>query len=30
MISLQDALAASIRPEDLRIALTQAGVSSAY
>jgi twitching motility protein PilT len=30
MISLQDALAASTRPEDLRIALTQAGVSSAY
>ena len=30
MISLQDALAASARPEDLRIALTQAGVSSAY
>ena len=30
MISLQDALAASVRPEDLRIALTQAGVSSAY
>lgn len=30
MISLQDALAASARPEDLRIALTQAGVGSAY
>jgi twitching motility protein PilT len=30
MISLQDALVASARPEDLRIALTQAGVSSAY
>ena len=30
LISLQDALAASARPEDLRIALTQAGVSSAY
>ena len=30
MISLQDALAAATRPEDLRIALTQAGVSSAY
>ena len=30
MISQQDALAASTRPEDLRIALTQAGVSSAY
>ena len=30
MISLQDALAASTRPEDLRIALTSAGVSSAY
>ncbi|MEQ1786152.1 MAG: PilT/PilU family type 4a pilus ATPase [Acidimicrobiales bacterium] len=30
MVSLQDALAASARPEDLRIALTQAGVASAY
>jgi twitching motility protein PilT len=30
MISQQDALAASARPEDLRIALTQAGVTSAY
>ena len=30
MISQQDALAASTRPEDLRIALTQAGVTSAY
>ncbi len=30
LISLQDALAASARPEDLRIALTQAGVSTAY
>jgi twitching motility protein PilT len=30
MISLQDALAASTRPEDLRIALTHAGVNSAY
>ena len=30
MISQQDALAASGRPEDLRIALTQAGVTSAY
>jgi twitching motility protein PilT len=30
LISFQDALAASVRPEDLRIALTQAGVSSAY
>ena len=30
LVSLQDALAASPRPEDLRIALTQAGVSSAY
>jgi len=30
MISLQDAVAAADRPEDLRIALTQAGVSSAY
>jgi twitching motility protein PilT len=30
MISLQDALAASTRPEDLRIALTSAGVSNAY
>lgn len=30
LISLQDALAASARPEDLRIALTQAGVSTSY
>jgi twitching motility protein PilT len=30
MISQQDALAASTRPEDLRIALAQAGVSSPY
>jgi twitching motility protein PilT len=30
MISLQDALTASTRPEDLRIALTAAGVTSAY
>src|SRR5436190_1170831 len=30
MVSLQDAIAAADRPEDLRIALTQAGVSSAY
>jgi twitching motility protein PilT len=30
LISLQDALAASPRPEDLRIALNAAGVSSAY
>ncbi len=30
LISLQDALAASPRPEDLRIALTQAGVSTAH
>ena len=28
LISLQDALAASARPEDLRIALTHAGVSA--
>jgi twitching motility protein PilT len=30
MVSLQDALAAAARPDELRIALTQAGVSSAY
>ncbi len=30
LISLQDALAASTRPEDLRIALAQAGVNSAF
>jgi hypothetical protein len=30
LISQQDALAASGRPEDLRIALTSAGVTSAY
>jgi twitching motility protein PilT len=30
LISLPDALAATTRPEDLRIALTAAGVSSAY
>jgi twitching motility protein PilT len=30
LVSLQDALACSARPEDLRIALTQAGVNSAY
>jgi twitching motility protein PilT len=30
MISLQDAIAVAARPEDLRIALTHAGVSSAY
>ena len=30
LISLQDALVASARPEELRIALTAAGVSSAY
>jgi twitching motility protein PilT len=30
LISQQEALAASTRPEDLRIALTQAGVTSAY
>jgi twitching motility protein PilT len=30
LISLQDALACSARPEDLRIALTSAGVNSAY
>jgi twitching motility protein PilT len=30
LISLQDALAASTRPEDLRIALAQAGVSSTF
>jgi twitching motility protein PilT len=30
LISQQDALAASNRPEDLRIALTQAGVTSTY
>ena len=30
LISLQDALAASTRPEDLRIALSQAGVSSTF
>jgi twitching motility protein PilT len=30
LISLQDALAASARPEDLRIALAQAGVSSTF
>jgi twitching motility protein PilT len=30
MISLQDAVAAAAAPEDLRIALTQAGVSSTY
>jgi len=30
MISFQEALAASTRPEDLRIALTQAGVTSTY
>ena len=30
MISQQDALAASTRPEDLRIAFTQAGLTSVY
>jgi Tfp pilus assembly ATPase PilU len=30
MVSLRDALSVASQPEDLRIALTQAGLASAY